>query len=48
MNFLIGGLILLLVGFVPFVGGLVMAIATILGLGTLLLRVQTLRERQTV
>jgi len=48
VNFLIGGLILLLVGFVPFVGGLVMAIATILGLGTLLLRVQTLRERQTV
>ena len=46
VNFLIGGLILLLVGFVPFVGGLVTAIAVILGLGTLLLGVKELRGEQ--
>ena len=46
LNFLIGALILLVIGFVPAVGGLVMAVATIFGLGTLLLRVQAVRERQ--
>jgi hypothetical protein len=46
VNFLIGGLILLVVGFVPFVGGLVTAIAVIVGLGTLLLRVQAVRDKQ--
>jgi hypothetical protein len=48
VNFLIGGLILLVVGFVPAVGGFIIALATILGLGTLLLRVQALRGRQPV
>jgi threonine/homoserine efflux transporter RhtA len=48
VNFLIGGLILLVVGFVPFVGGLVTAIAVILGLGTLLLGARAPRERQPV
>lgn len=48
VNFLIGGLILLVVGWLPAVGGFIMAFATILGLGTLLLRVQALRGRQPV
>jgi hypothetical protein len=48
VNFLIGGLILLVVGFVPFVGGLVSAIAVIVGLGTLLLGARVPRERQPV
>jgi hypothetical protein len=46
VNFLIGGLILLVVGWLPAVGGFIMALATILGLGTLLLRIQALRGRQ--
>jgi hypothetical protein len=46
VNFLIGGLILLVVGWLPAVGGFIMALATILGLGTLLLRIQALREKQ--
>ena len=48
VNFLIGGLILLVVGWLPAVGGFIMALATIFGLGTLLLRVQALRGRQPV
>jgi hypothetical protein len=46
VNFLIGGLILLVVGWLPAVGGFIMAFATILGLGTLLLRIQALGEKQ--
>jgi hypothetical protein len=46
VNFLIGGLILLVVGWLPAVGSFIMAVVTILGLGTLLLRVQAQRERQ--
>lgn len=48
VNFLVGGFLLLLVGIIPVVGGLVTAIAGVLGLGTLLLRVQALREKQPV
>lgn len=48
VNFLVGGFILLVVGLVPVVGPLAMLIATILGLGALLLRAQALREKQPV
>ena len=48
VNFLIGGLILLVIGFLPAVGGFITALATILGFGTLLLRIQALRGRQPV
>ena len=46
LNFLVGGLILLVVGLVPVIGPWAMLIATLLGLGTLLLRAQALREKQ--
>lgn len=46
VSFLVGGLILLIVGIVPMIGSWLMVIATVLGLGTLLLRAQALRERQ--
>ncbi len=48
LNFLVGGFLLLVVGFIPVIGPLAMAIITILGLGAFLLRVQTLREKQAV
>jgi hypothetical protein len=48
VNFLIGGLILLIVGWLPAVGGFIIAVATVFGLGTLLLRVQAIRGRQPV
>jgi cytoskeletal protein CcmA (bactofilin family) len=48
VHFLVGGLVLLIVGLIPFVGGLVTLIATILGFGTILLLFQSLRERQPV
>jgi hypothetical protein len=48
VSFFVGGLILFVVGIVPIIGPLAMVIATVLGLGTLLLRVQTLREKQPV
>lgn len=48
VNFLIGGLILLVVGWLPAVGGFIMAVATILGLGALLRRAQEMREKQPV
>lgn len=48
VNFLIGGVILLVIGFLPAVGGFITAFATILGVGTLLIRIQALRGRQPV
>ena len=42
-RFLIGGLILLLVQLLPFLGGLAIGIATCLGIGALLLRIQAMR-----
>jgi cytoskeletal protein CcmA (bactofilin family) len=48
VSFLVGGFILLVVGLVPVVGPLAMVIATIVGLGALLLRVHALREKQPV
>lgn len=48
VHFLVGGLVLVVVGLVPFLGGLVTLIATILGFGTILLLLQALRERQPV
>ena len=46
LSFLVGGFILLVVAFLPLIGGLAMAVATILGLGALVLRLQAMRERQ--
>jgi hypothetical protein len=46
VSFLVGGLILLIVGIIPVIGSWLMVIATVLGLGTILLRAQALRERQ--
>jgi hypothetical protein len=46
VNFLIGGLILVLVGIIPLIGSWLLAIATVLGLGTILLRAKASRERQ--
>ncbi len=48
LSFLVGGFILLIVGLVPVIGGLAMAIITVLGLGAFLLRVQVMREKQPV
>ncbi len=48
LNFLVGGFLLLVVGFVPVIGPFAMAIITFLGLGAFLLRVQELREKQPV
>jgi hypothetical protein len=48
VSFLVGGLMLLVVGMIPLVGGLVSLIACVLGLGTILLRAWTLRQRQSV
>jgi hypothetical protein len=48
LNFLVGGFILLVVGIVPVVGPWAMVIVTVLGLGTLLLRAQALREKRPV
>jgi len=45
VNFLVGGLLLILIGIVPFVGGFITLIATVLGLGALLLRAQAWREQ---
>jgi hypothetical protein len=46
VNFLIGGLLLIILGLVPFVGGFVTMIAACLGLGGLLLQAQALRAQQ--
>lgn len=48
VNFFVGGLILLVVGVIPVIGSWLMLIATVLGLGTVLLRGKTLREKQPV
>ena len=48
VNFLVGGLFLLVVGIIPVVGGWVSLVAGVLGLGTILLQSQALRERQPV
>lgn len=48
LNFLVGALLLLVVGFIPLLGGLVMAVATVLGLGTILLRAQAMRDQRRV
>lgn len=48
VNFLVGGLILIIVGIIPLVGSWMMLIVTVLGLGTILLGVQALRQRQPV
>lgn len=47
VNFLVGGLILLIVGIIPVVGSWLMVIATVFGLGTILLRVKALREERS-
>ena len=46
VSFLVGGLILLVVGIIPVIGSWLMLIATVVGLGTILLRAQALRQRQ--
>jgi hypothetical protein len=48
VNFLVGGLILLIVGIIPVVGSWLMIIATVFGLGTILLRANALREERPV
>ena len=44
MNFGVGALVLIVLGLIPAVGGLVWIIATVLGLGAFLLRLQTMRR----
>ena len=44
INFALGALVLIVLGLIPGVGGLLWTIATILGLGAFLLRVQTMRR----
>jgi cytoskeletal protein CcmA (bactofilin family) len=46
VDFAVGALILLFVGLIPVLGGLVTGVATVLGLGTILLAAQALRERR--
>ena len=48
VNFLVGGLLLIVIGIVPFVGGFITLIATVLGLGAMLIRAQALREQRAV
>jgi len=48
VNFLVGGLILLIVGIIPVLGSWLMVIATVFGLGTILLRAKALREERPV
>jgi len=43
LSFGIGGVLLLLVGMLPVIGSIALFIATVLGLGALLVRVHTLR-----
>lgn len=47
VNFLVGGLILLIVGIIPVIGSWLMVIATVLGLGTILLRAKAMREERS-
>lgn len=46
LDFLAGGFLLLLVGIIPFVGGIVTLIAACLGLGAIVLRTLALRREQ--
>jgi hypothetical protein len=46
VNFLVGGLILVIVGILPLVGSWLMAIATVFGLGTILLRAKAIRQER--
>ncbi len=48
MNFLLGGFLLLVVGIIPILGGWVTLVAGVLGLGTILLEANAVRERQPV
>jgi cytoskeletal protein CcmA (bactofilin family) len=48
LNFLVGGLLLIVLGIVPLVGWLVTLLATVLGIGALVLRARAMRERQAV
>jgi hypothetical protein len=48
LNFLVGAVILLIVGIIPLIGSWITAIATVLGLGTILLRAQASRQKQPV
>jgi hypothetical protein len=48
MNFLLGGFLLLVVGIIPVLGGWVTLVAGVLGLGTILLEANAVRERQPV
>jgi cytoskeletal protein CcmA (bactofilin family) len=48
LNFLVGGLVLIILGIVPLVGWLVTSLATVFGIGALVLRAQAMRERQPV
>jgi len=47
-NFGIGGIVLLLIRIIPVLGPLVICVATVLGLGALLLRVRVLHEQQSM
>jgi hypothetical protein len=47
-RFVVGGLIMLLVQLIPVLGGLLIGIATCLGIGAILLRIQAMRARQLV
>ncbi|MFL5489152.1 MAG: hypothetical protein ACJ8AJ_11775 [Gemmatimonadaceae bacterium] len=48
LNFVVGGLILLLVQVLPVIGGIVMAIAGVTGLGAIMLRAYAMRRAQPV
>ncbi|HEX9309706.1 MAG TPA: hypothetical protein VF887_02745 [Gemmatimonadaceae bacterium] len=48
LNFFVGGIVLLLVGLVPILGKFVMTIASILGLGAIMLRAKGVREAEPV
>ncbi len=46
MNFLVGGLILLILGIIPVIGSWVLIVVTVFGLGTIILRAMSLREER--
>lgn len=46
LNFLVGGLLLIVLGIVPLVGWVVTSVATVLGIGALVLTAKAMRERQ--
>ncbi len=47
MSFLVGGLILVILGFIPFIGSFLIAIATVLGVGAILQQIRMLRSSET-